>query len=441
MILMCLFPFGHCGFVVAVPKLPAQQKQCATNAMQIENRTFVSLFLVKGDAAPQENAEKNTNHAVSSNDGGDAGGSHANAPAGGSGLYPSLPGAQPNAPNPAGNNYPGAPNGYTPPNYGGGYMPPNYGSGYPQLPNNPTYPNYPSPNYPPPGYPAPAGAKDPSDKSGTFNSILNFLGGAGGNRGGSSSSGSSGPDFNSFLNLLGGRGGQGGSPAGGNAGGIFSRIDPGNSAGSGTHSFTLLSDYRLSTKYIHFAGGPDFRTLLNAFGGSGSGGSLENTAITSLINQFRNSGGNIPAGQPAPNNQYAPQNPAAGGQYAPQSPPSGQYAPSNPASNQPSNNDGSNFLSILGNLAKSQIANQLIQRAVQGGNNDDSVSNRRVGGVFAENPSSSGSGGYPTQAPYTPNYPTQAANVDRQRIYSANNNAPTGQSSSTEKPAPYGWNV
>lgn len=242
---MCLFPFGHCGFVVAVPKLPAQQKQCATNAMQIENRTFVSLFLVKGDAAPQENAEKNTNHAVSSNDGGDAGGSHANAPAGGSGLYPSLPGAQPNAPNPAGNNYPGAPNGYTPPNYGGGYMPPNYGSGYPQLPNNPTYPNYPSPNYPPPGYPAPAGAKDPSDKSGTFNSILNFLGGAGGNRGGSSSSGSSGPDFNSFLNLLGGRGGQGGSPAGGNAGGIFSRIDPGNSAGSGTHSFTHST--RLST--------------------------------------------------------------------------------------------------------------------------------------------------------------------------------------------------
>lgn len=184
---------------------------------------------------------------------------------------------------------------------------------------------------------------------------------------------------------------------------------------------------------ILLTGGPDFRTLLNSFGGGGGGGSLENTALTGLINQFRNSGGS----KPANDNNHGRDQPPPSGQYGPSG---GQYAPSNPAANQPTSDDGSNFLSILGNLAKSQIANQLLQRALQKDDTGDSVSNRRYGGVFSENPSS-GSHSYPTQPPYTPNYPTQSSSPDVQRSYRNNNAQPTGLSGSTEKPVPYGWNV
>lgn len=160
----------------------------------------------------------------------------------GNSLYPNLPSHQPsapgtsNVPSPNGpvNNYPGATNVNN-----GGYMPPSYGGGYPQLPNQ--NPNYPS--YPPPGYPLPPGEKDPHEKGGTFNSILNFLGGAAANRGGNTGGGGGGgggSDFSSFLNLLGGRGGSAGSGnnnnnnGGGGGGGLFSRIDTGNTGGAGT---------------------------------------------------------------------------------------------------------------------------------------------------------------------------------------------------------------
>lgn len=385
---------------------------------------------------------------------------HVSSPSEGDGnLYPSLP-SQPSYPS-SGNNYPAAPNsgGYTPPQqpgYGGqggqsgyptapnagGYTPPQqpaYGgqggqggqSGYPgAYPNYPA-PNNPSPNYPPPGYPAPSsGNKGSSSDSGGsgFSSFLNFLGG--GNRGSGSSGGGGGgggADFGSILNLLGGAGGSGGGSSGGYRGG---------------------SDT---------SGGPDLRSLLNAFGGSGGSGSLENSALNGLINQFRGSGGNKDSGYGSnnydrshnPNGQNPNPYGAAGGAGRPGG--AGQYGP---GSSDPSQEDGSSFLSSLTNFATSPIGSQLIQRALQanresGGNGGgDSVQNRRFGGLFSENPGSSspsspvsgaGSRGYPTQAPYRPNYPVQP--TETQRSYSSNDREPSSDSTTSDKPKPYGWNV
>lgn len=183
-------------------------------------------------------------------------------------------------------------------------------------------------------------------------------------------------------------------------------------------------------QFISITGGPDLRTLLNAFGGGGGQGSLEQNALSGLINQFQNSGG---AGS---NNN--PVNSGGGSNY----PPPPAQVPNVPSPQSPNvhgdsgSNDNSGFLSLLGNLAKSQLATQLLQRAAAG-DDDGGASSRRVGGVFSQNPSSRGSG-YPTQ-----NYPVQQQplNAEVQRQYSANNNQPTGLSASTDKPLPYGWNV
>lgn len=142
-----------------------------------------------------------------------------------------------------------------------------------------------------------------------------------------------------------------------------------------------------------------------------------------MLNQFRGSSGNPGVGQPNPSvGQY-------GGQQGPQN-----VQPNSGGGQNDANSGASSFLETLGNFAKSQIGQQLLQKAIQRGSEsgDDDVQNRRYGSVNSEN--TGGGRGYPTQASYTPNHSTGA---DVQRTYSSNN-AELPSSSSVK---PYGWNV